>query len=98
MEDNLAVAKQKTKDVYWQWVRGICIFAVILIHSKTGIVYRNNIYDSWNFDYWLIVRQFINFPVAIFIFLAGYFCKLEGYKQSFTYIVNRGGGDYYYHF
>ena len=39
---------------------------------------------------WLALRQLINFPVAIFIFMAGYFIKPE--KVNADYIINRGGG------
>lgn len=31
--------------------------------------------QSWNFDYWVASRQLLNFPVALFLFLAGYFVK-----------------------
>ena len=80
----------KTKDEYWQCVRGICIIFVVLIHCKNGIQYRNQFNNSLNFDYWLIMRQFINFPVAIFIFLSGYFVNIEGIKKSYvTYIYKR---------
>jgi peptidoglycan/LPS O-acetylase OafA/YrhL len=55
------------KERFFQAVRGVCIIAVIMIHlpdvdSSSGI-----------FDYWLSFRQLINFPVAVFFFLAGYF-------------------------
>jgi len=82
----------KDIDAYWQYIRGICIICVILIHCKTGVGYENNLIGSWNFDYWLIFRQFINFPVAVFIFLAGYFTNIEKAKKGYiTYITNRGG-------
>lgn len=55
------------RDEYWQEVRGLCIIAVIMIHITIG----NE--DDFTFDYWLSYRQIINFPVAVFIFLAGYF-------------------------
>jgi len=64
---------------------------VVLIHCKTGIGYEKAPFDAWNFDYWIIMRQFINFPVAIFIFLAGYFVNIERVKKSTTsYMINRG--------
>jgi len=80
----------KSKDDFWQIVRGICIIFVVLIHCKSGIGYEKTPLDFWNFDYWIIMRQFINFPVAIFIFLAGYFVNIERMKQSTRfYIINR---------
>lgn len=87
------VENSKTKDVYWQYVRAICIICVILIHCKTGIEYKNSTLGAWNFDYWLVMRQFINFPVAIFIFLSGYFTNIESLRKVDTpYNLARGGG------
>ena len=70
------------KSRYWQAVRGICILAVIMIHCPVG---QNGLDQI----VWLALRQFINFPVAIFIFMAGYFIKPE--KVNADYIINRGG-------
>lgn len=70
------------KSRYWQAVRGICILAVIMIHCPIG----QNALDQ---IVWLALRQLINFPVAVFIFMAGYFIKPE--KVNADYIINRGG-------
>lgn len=60
---------KKARNVFLQGIRGICIIAVILIHSRTAIGYET----TFIYDYWLILRQVINFPVAVFFFLSGYF-------------------------
>ena len=74
---------------FWQMVRGLCILAVILIHCPTGIPYGSG---SLEFGIWMIIRQFINFPVAIFIFLAGYFTNEEKVLSDIKhYYVYRGG-------
>jgi len=84
--------KIKKKDVYWQCIRGICILCVVLIHCKNGISYKDMSYLSWNFEYWLIMRQVINFPVAMFIFLAGYFTNVKRVQESnLKYILSRVG-------
>lgn len=57
MPDRIEVAKTTEKDPYWQYVRGICIICVVLIHAKNGAGYENEINYSWFFDYWLIMRQ-----------------------------------------
>lgn len=62
------VIKIKNKIDYYQFIRGLLIVLVVLIHSKTGISYEGGEL-SWNFDYWLLLRSSINFPVAIFIYL-----------------------------
>lgn len=72
---------------YWQMVRGLCILAVIMIHCPTGQNYSNYEYVGW-----VVLRQFINFPVAVFIFLAGYFTKPEKTQGNYSnYLVKRGG-------
>lgn len=79
-----------SKDEFWQMIRGICIISVILIHCTNGIGFRETSTASWNFDYWLIMRQFIDFPVAIFIFLAGYFTNIERVEKfKLVYVRNR---------
>lgn len=82
----------KTKDAFWQMIRGICIIFVVLIHCKSGIGYQEASTGSWNFDYWIVMRQFINVPVGIFVFLAGYFVNIEKVgKSGISYITKRGG-------
>ena len=71
------------KSRYWQAVRGICILAVIMIHCPVG----QNGLDQNSMVGVKAVNQF--FPVAIFIFMAGYFIKPE--KVNADYIINRGG-------
>lgn len=89
---NNNVKTSKLRDPYWQYVRGVCIICVVLIHCKNGIEYGGNDISAWNFNYWLILRQLINFPVAIFIFLSGYFTNIERFsKLNMPYISNRGG-------
>lgn len=87
--NNTAITKDK--DIFWQSIRGICIICVILIHCTNGAAYRYAIAPySWNFDYWIIMRQVINFPVAVFIFLAGYFTKIESVEKSkYSYVRSR---------
>ena len=75
------------KSQYWQIVRGICILAVIMIHCPTGRSHTNLDYTVW-----IVLRQFINFPVAIFIFLAGYFMTPEKVQGDYkTFFFKRGG-------
>lgn len=81
------VATTKVKDNYWQVIRGICILAVIMIHCPTGVPYGT---ESFEFKFWLIVRQLINFPVAIFIFLAGYFVDFgKCINNSYIFYLKR---------
>ena len=80
------------KDLFFQGVRGLCIIAVVLIHCMTGVQFEQETVLNFNYDYWIVFRQFINFPVAVFIFLSGYFVKPKEYnKDSFDAIKRRGG-------
>lgn len=76
------------KNIYWQSVRGICILAVVLIHSLQCYDFNNGI---------VIIRQIINFAVAIFVFMAGYFVNIDKVSsERFSakrWIINRGGGE-----
>ena len=78
------------KREYWQSIRGICILAVVLIHSLGGFDYTAG--DDTEF---IILRQIINFAVATFVFMSGYFVPVEKiYNKDFSYkewILNRGG-------
>lgn len=74
------------KNIYWQSVRGICILAVVLIHSLQCYDFNNGI---------VIIRQIINFAVAIFVFMAGYFVNIDKVSSkrfsAKRWIINRGG-------
>lgn len=75
------------KSSYWQAVRGICILAVIMIHCPSGQGYSDYSYVSW-----LGLRQLINFPVALFVFMAGYFTDGErAAADRKGYLISRGG-------
>lgn len=81
--------KWKEKREYWQSIRGICILAVVLIHSLGGFDYTGS-YDTE----FIILRQIINFAVATFVFMSGYFVPVEKIcNKDFSYkewVLNRG--------
>lgn len=78
------------KTNYWQIIRGICILAVILIHCPSGAGYATT---SMEFHSWLVFRQVINFPVAVFVFMSGYFTNINRVQNDYIgYLKNRGGG------
>ena len=80
----------KEKREYWQIIRGICILAVVLIHSLGGFDYSTD----YNVEF-VILRQIINFAVATFVFMAGYFVNVDALSdKEFSYkhwIIYRGG-------
>jgi len=75
----------KNKDNYFQLLRGIAILSVVLIHSfniKFNGNYSNDITQ-------IIIRQLINFAVPLFLFLSGYFVKLEETQNPLKFIYTR---------
>lgn len=74
--------KTKEKDNYFEFIRGICIICVMLIHCQNGIEYEDSEIYWFNYYYWLIFRQFINFPVAVFVFLTAYFTNITRVTQN----------------
>lgn len=68
--------------------------AVVMIHSLSGFDY-----SSANNVEFVILRQIINFAVATFVFMAGYFVNIETLSdKKFSYknwIIYRGGAAVY---
>lgn len=83
----MIVSEKTNKLQYWQMIRGICILAVIMIHCPNAIGLKTG-----DFSVWLVLRQLINFPVALLVFMAGYFVNIDKIKKSTcAYLLNRGG-------
>ena len=55
----------KTKNENIQFLRGIAILAVVIIHSSMPDVLR------------VVIRPFVNYAVALFIFLSGYLTNID---------------------
>lgn len=72
----------KKKDQTIQMIRGLCIAAVVLIHSGSGADMQFVPGQEWQFWYWIILRQVINFAVGTFFFLSGYLVNQEKVKQA----------------
>ena len=80
---------------FWEGVRGICILAVILIHSTMNFNYIAP--DEEYVINWIVLRKVIDFPVAVFIFLSGLFAKSAklfnlNHQSNWNWIKKRGGG------
>ena len=76
--ENDIVKKSSIRNEYFQAIRGICICAVVLIHCQTGLSYKYEEFpNNINYFYWIFSRQFLNFCVATFFFLSGYFVNKE---------------------
>ena len=74
----------KQESAYWYMIKGVCIIAVIIIH----ILSLKNWGDNRTEVY---IRQVLNFPVAVFVFLAGYFVKTEEVKENWKRWVRKRG-------
>lgn len=60
-----------SKDNFLQEVRALCIFTVILLH----VPFQGH--DNISFNTWLMSKQLITFPVAVFFFYLDIFILLE---------------------
>lgn len=64
-----------TQKNYYQFIRGVCVLMVILIHTLY-------ITDSFSINIInVIIRRLIDFAVPVFIFLAGYFLKYQNFQD-----------------
>ena len=74
------------KKEFWQVVRGLCIMAVIICHCP-GIAK----FESFSFDYlfFLVVRQIASFGVPVFLFISGYFVNPEKVMQKNVFFLTR---------
>ena len=90
MENDIA-KNTSIKNEYFQAIRGICICAVLFIHCQTGLSYKFEMFpNNINYFYWIFSRQFLNFCVATFFFLSGYFVNREKVlNNSRLWIKNR---------
>lgn len=63
------------RNLYWDVWKGLAIVAVVTIHAcGSALVFPEG---SANSTFAIVLRQFINFPVALFVFLSGMFA-LQG--------------------
>ncbi|WP_392532503.1 acyltransferase [Nostoc sp. C117] len=76
------------KDLSFQAFRGIAIIAVVAIHaSNTGKLFINGEFSSLNYELSLVFRQFINYAVAVFIFISGFFAPTNDFSTISDYLV-----------
>lgn len=67
------------RNLYWDVWKGLAIAAVVAIHAcGSALAFPEG---SANSTFAIVLRQFINFPVAIFVFLSGMFA-LNGTPAS----------------
>ncbi|WP_161578702.1 acyltransferase [Stenotrophomonas rhizophila] len=63
------------RNLYWDVWKGLAIVAVVAIHAcGSALAFPDG---SANHTFGIVLRQFINFPVALFVFLSGMFA-LQG--------------------
>lgn len=67
------------KNVYLQYLRALAIIAVIIIHVST-VKQGNEV---------IILRQFVNYCVALFIFLSGYLTKKDSVNNLVQFYKKR---------
>lgn len=68
-----------------KWIktlRGICILAVIFIHTRNADLFRYA--DAGQYKWWIyvILRNLLDFPVAVFFFLSGYLVNKDKVMEN----------------
>ena len=81
-QDNSAI--EKVRFHYWDTWKGICIIGVIAIHASSSTSFFPENSFNWHFGFFL--RQLINFPLAIFLFISGYFAANYSFNSWREYI------------
>lgn len=77
----------KTRDLWWQMIRGLCIITVMLIHCApmTGTPF-----DSIDNGIFFLFRSLYSFPVAIFFYISGRFSKApENAEEKKAFLKKR---------
>lgn len=79
----------KQKKQLWQIVRGICIICVVMIHCPDASEYGIKSMEFWS---WMAIRQIIDFAVAVFIFMSGFFVNVDLCENNYlSYVKSRVG-------
>jgi len=73
------------KDNFFQFLRGLSILVVVLIHSFSINLNK----DPGNASFQVIIRQLINFPVPLFFFISGYFVKLDELNNTRAFLAKK---------
>lgn len=77
---------QKKQNIYFTYIKAMCILIVLLLHSRGGWNYDDWDYfyqpNTLNYNYWLVIWQLLKPVVGVFIFLAGYFVNQETILKS----------------
>lgn len=73
-----------TRDPYFDQLRGLAILAVISIHTTSIIVTYTE--KNINFYFLFYFRQFLNFAVAMFLFISGYFLSKTNLTSKKKYL------------
>jgi len=88
MQETGITVKQARRSEFWDAVKGVAIIAVILIHSSDSARLYGD--DSIEAMAGVLVRQFVNFAVPLFIALSGYFAVTQtGDSRVLVYYKKR---------
>lgn len=68
---SLGVKGKITRSPNWDTYKGVSILAVIGIHASAGALTFPE--SSWNWQFGMVFRQWMNFAVPVFLGMSGYF-------------------------
>lgn len=68
--------KDKVRDGFWDFVKGLCIFGVFYVHSMGGWNFNEGAFyvspESFNFNTWFVIRCAMMGIAPLFFFISGY--------------------------
>lgn len=77
----------RQRNAHWDNAKGLAIIAVVGIHATT--LASSFPPESVNFNFSVILRQFIDFAVPLFLAIAGYFAGLKPLGSRIEFLRNR---------
>lgn len=75
------------RENYWDFLKGICILAVMYIHATSVI--STSPHGSFEYNFSLVTRQFVCFAVPLFLAFAGYMAGGKPIKSAIFFWKSR---------
>ena len=79
--------QSQQRDKYWDALRGVAIFAVIVIHAcGSALGTQPEVFGFSNFSSGLVIRQLMAFAVPLFLFISGYWMRNVRIASAADYV------------
>ena len=85
--DDLHMSATQRRSGHWDWWKGVAILAVIAIHAVGTTTTSDGPFAN---EFAVVFRQIVNFAVALFLCIAGYFAAKSWRGDAIGYWRSRG--------